>query len=152
MSIIRLTGDPGTKKVYELNNNNFDILIDDSDPLDYVFRSVDDMFPDEPFVNVDEVWGRYPDRYYLHVSTKGRLWDEEFGELTDDDFTRQRRDNLLYKYWTFLDNDGVERTRSIQRIVFSTFYTSPINWEESGIRHLNGNSYDNSIENLVLEW
>ena len=107
---------------------------------------------------MEEIWKDIPDYNGYQVSNLGRVRTYNKVTYTERHGTRGWRNRILkfkgqtYKtgYRVDLWKDGKPHTMLVARLVAFTFYNEDINNHELTVDHIDGNRFNNNLENLEL--
>ena len=105
-----------------------------------------------------EIWKDIPNYLGYQVSNKGRVRTYNKTSYTKKHGIRHWKNRILhYKGNTYrtgyrvdLWKDGVNKTFLVARLVAFTFYNEDINNHELTVDHIDGNRFNNNLENLEL--
>ena len=105
-----------------------------------------------------EIWKDIPDYLGYQVSNKGRVRTHNKTTYTKLHGIRHWKDRILhYKGNTYktgyrvdLWKNGTNKTLLVARLVAFTFYNEDINNHKLTVDHIDGNRFNNNIENLEL--
>lgn len=110
---------------------------------------------------MEEIWKDIPNYKGYQVSNKGRVRTHNKTTYTKKHGIRHWKDRIIkfkcinenaYKtgYRVDLWKDGINKTFLVARLVAFTFYNQDINNHNLTVDHIDGNRFNNNIENLEL--
>lgn len=108
-----------------------------------------------------EIWKDIPNYNGYQVSNKGRVRTHNKTTYTKKHGIRHWKDRILkfkcinenaYRtgYRVDLWKDGINKTFLVARLVAFTFYEKDINNHKLTVEHIDGNRFNNNLENLEL--
>ncbi len=110
---------------------------------------------------MEEIWKDIPDYNGYQISNKGRVRTHNKTTYTKRHGIRHWKDRIIkfkcinknaYKtgYRVDLWKDGINKTFLVARLVAFTFYGEDINNHKLTVDHIDGNRFNNNLENLEL--
>lgn len=136
-----------TKYSYKVEDADFYVVVDTSAEDSYVFKKASDEYEGRESVYIDEIWGRSINCKDIWCSSNGRIYrskgtDQCPAGLVDDS-------KPIFEY---IDDNGDTVSTNVDKEIFSAFFKhkETLDWSNQTLTHLNGDSCDNHLWNLML--